>query len=108
MALRFLPAYIRFNRISRTVHVVGDCDGITVDVLICRAAIEHLAGVDSLDKNESITTVVRNKANLQLAAEVALVRFGAGRRAVAVELDDLLLIEADCRLELPSPHAHLS
>ena len=87
--LNFLPTYIRFNHVTRTVHVTAECAGRKIDVLLARAAIEYLADTEDLEKEDSFNTVARNKAQLQYAAEVALARHGANCRAVAVELSDL-------------------
>jgi hypothetical protein len=88
--LNFLPTYIRFNHVTRTVHVTAECEGRRkIDVLLSRAAIEYLADAENLEKEDSFNAVARNKEQLQYAAAVALARYGDDCRAVAVELSDL-------------------
>jgi hypothetical protein len=92
MTLNFLPTYIRFNHVTRTVHVTAECEGRKIDVLLSRAAIEYLADAENLEKEDSFNAVARNKGQLQYAAAVALARYGDDCRAVAVELSDLTLV----------------
>jgi hypothetical protein len=87
--LNFLPTYIRFNHVTRAVHVTAECEGRKIDVLLSRAAIEYLADTENLEKEDSFNAVARNTEQLQYAAAVALARYGDNCRAVAVELSDL-------------------
>jgi hypothetical protein len=94
MQLSFLPTRLDVNPHTRAVQVIARCDGRDVGVIVSRYAIEHLAGVEDLDKNSSFTVVVKNKTLLAHAAEIALARFGDDCPAVIVELSHLAVIES--------------
>jgi hypothetical protein len=87
----FRPAILRFVRSAKSVHVVADCNGRQISVLISKRVIEYLAETTDLDQDQSFTTVVRNKEILESAARRTLERYGDGVSAIAVELADVKL-----------------
>jgi hypothetical protein len=89
--LLFRPDFIRFIIATRSVHVVADWNGRPIDVIISRRVIEYLAETTGLDRDQSFTTIIRNKDCLQRAAARAVDRYGSNTRAVAVELADVKL-----------------
>jgi hypothetical protein len=91
MTLRFLPTRLRFNRMTRGVHVMAEHEGDQVEIVICRAAVEWLRGARGLGQDESFTTVVKHKARLEHAAEIAVSRHGDDCLAIDLELTDLHL-----------------
>jgi hypothetical protein len=91
MLLNFLPTRIRFNHATHGVHVAARFEGRELDVVIGRKVIERLAGTGPLDQDQSFTAVVRHKAHLEHAAEIAATRQGDDCPAVDVELADLQL-----------------
>jgi hypothetical protein len=93
MQLTFLPTRLDFNPHTRAVHLFARCDGRDVGVIVARDAIEHLARAEDLDKDSALTVVVRNKALLAHAAEIALARFGDDCPMVSVELSHLVVID---------------
>jgi hypothetical protein len=89
--LSFRPDFIRFVIPTRSVHVIADCNGRPIDVIVSRRVIEYLAETTELDRDQSFTIIVRNKECLQRAAARAVDRYGSNTRAVAVELADVKL-----------------
>lgn len=94
MNLKFLPTRLRFNRATRGVHVLAAYEGAQIEIVISRAAIAWLAEGEGLNQDEAFTAVVKNKARLEHAAEVALSRCGDDRTEVDLELADLHLVGA--------------
>jgi hypothetical protein len=94
MSLQILPKRLRFNRATHGVHVVAEHDGKQVDVIISRAVIEWLRGANGLSQDESFTTVVKHREQLQRAAQIAADRRDDDHRAtVVVEMSDLRMSE---------------
>lgn len=93
MALRFLPVHLRYDHFTRAVHVVAQNGDSTVDVQISRGAIEHLAGATLLNKDDSLTAIVRHKDILECAAEAALAGQDAGTTSLAIRTPDVELIQ---------------
>jgi hypothetical protein len=91
MTLKFLPTRLRFNRMTRGVHVMAEHEGDQVEIVISRASIEWLGGAQGLGQDESFTIVVRHKARLEHAAEIAVSRCGDDCRGIDLELTDLNL-----------------
>jgi hypothetical protein len=94
MQLTFLPIRLDFNPHTHAVHLVGKCDGRNVGVIVSRDAIELLARTEDLDKDTSVTIVVKNKNLLAHAAEIALAPFGDDCQAVIVEFSHLAVIDS--------------
>lgn len=106
MTLKFLPTRLRFNRITRGVHVMAEHEGAQVEIVISRAAIEFLGGARGLGQDESLTIVVKHKGRLEHAAEIALSRHGDDCQGIDLELADLNLAgyrRRDVEAEPPGP-----
>ena len=101
MQLTFLPIRLDFNPHTRAVHLVGQCEGRNVGVIVSRDAIELLARTEDLDKDTSVTVVVKNKNLLAHAAEIALARFGDDCSAVIVEFSHLVVIDSVIAMNNP-------
>lgn len=100
MALRFLPVHMRYDQFTRAVHVVALNGNSTIDVQISRAAIEHLAGITLLNKDDSFTAIVRHKTTLEHAAEIALASLGTGSIAVAIKAADVELVQRRAAIDI--------
>jgi hypothetical protein len=90
-SLTFRANFIRFIERSHAVHIVGDHGGKSISILIGRRVIEYLAEAADLDRDQSFTTVVRNKECLECAVERAADRYGDNFYAIAIELPDVKL-----------------
>jgi hypothetical protein len=89
--LTFRSDFIRYIEKTRSVHLKADYARQELSVVITRRVIEYLADAANLDRDQSFTTVVRNKECLLVAAERAIERYGVTFYAVAVELADVQL-----------------
>jgi hypothetical protein len=88
--LTFRSDFLRYIEPVKSVHVVAEHAGRPISILITRRVIEYLADANDLDRDQSFTTVVRNKECLQRASERAIERYG-DEHAIAVELADVKL-----------------
>lgn len=106
MTLKFLPTRLRFNRMTRGVHVMALHEGSQAEIVIARACIEFLAGAQGLGQDDSFTIVVKHKARLEHAAEIALNRHGDDCQGIDLELTDLNLAgspKPDVEVKSPGP-----
>jgi hypothetical protein len=94
MPLQFLSTRLTFNPVTHDVHLSALAGDDLAEVVVSRLVVEHLAGLPDLSKDDSLTTVVLHKKELEAAATYAFEKNGEGGRIVVVKKPDLFAATA--------------